>query len=43
MTIQVEVNDKKSVLHRDYKELLWLHRNLKRRVELGGNIVSVTS
>lgn len=37
--MQVEVNGKKSTLHRNYKELLWLHRNLARRVELGGNIV----
>lgn len=37
--LQVVVNEKRSTIHRTYKELLWLHRNLARRVELGGNIV----
>ena len=40
VVLQLEVNGKKKTIHRKYKELLWLHRNLLRRVELGGNIVS---
>lgn len=37
---QVEVNNGKAkTIHRTYQDLLWLHRNLTRRVELGGYIV----
>ena len=40
---QVEVNNGKvKMIHRTYHDLLWLHRNLARRVELGGYIVSHT-
>ena len=39
-TLQVEVNNGKAkTIHRTYHDLLWLHRNLTRRVELGGYIV----
>ncbi len=39
LCLQVEVNGRKKLVHRNYKELLWLHRNLTRIVELGGHIV----
>ena len=39
--LQVEVNNGRAkLIHRTYNDLLWLHRNLARRVELGGYIVS---
>lgn len=37
---QVEVNGKEKLVRRSYRDLLWLHRSLSRRVELGGFIVS---
>ena len=39
---QVEVNNGRAkTVHRTYHDLLWLHRNLTRRVELGGYIVRI--
>lgn len=40
---QVEVNGEAKVIHRDYREILWLYRYLQRRVDLGGYIVSPLS
>ncbi len=38
-TAQVEVNGQTKTVQRLYKDLQWLHRNLSRRMELGGYIV----
>ena len=32
-------NGRAKTVHRTYHDLLWLHRNLTRKVELGGYIV----
>ena len=38
--MQVEVNGRAKLLHRNYHDLLWLHRNLTRMVDIGGYVVS---
>ena len=40
VSVQVEVNGRAKLVHRTYHDLLWLHRNLTRMVDIGGYVVS---